>query len=163
MALAFKLIPLCLSVGIAIAQRNPEIEECSGTRSIRRKIVSNFEIVEFSLPLFAKMKKVADIDYIEYYVWYGPMRDKVFMRFMLGPLTGGGAPNKLTDPASKWVEQTWSAGDGTHGSNWFGVGPDGKKWRHLSIPFGFATYKAVPDKAAAYFDKILDTMCYNPR
>jgi hypothetical protein len=39
------------------------------------------------------------------------------------------------------------------------VDDDGRRWRHIAIPFGFAEYEGVPEDAAKYFDKILDTMC----
>src|ERR1035441_7557467 len=112
-----------------------------------RSIVSNFDIVEFYVPLFAHVTKVADIDYVEYYVRYGPKQDKLWLRFMFGGLVGGDSPNDLQKTSIKWTAQTWSCGRVEDGKDWRGSSGDGLRWRHVSIPFGFAAYEgAVPSR-----------------
>jgi len=50
--------------------------------------------------------------------------------------------------------------DHDEGGDWRGKSADGRRWRHIGIPLGgFASYQGVPQKAADYFDRILDTMC----
>jgi hypothetical protein len=132
---------------------------CSDIHRTGRSIVSNFDIVEFYVPLFAHVTKVADIDYVEYYVRYGPKQDKLWLRFMFGGLVGGDSPNDLQKTSIKWTAQTWSCGRVEDGKDWRGSSGDGLRWRHVSIPFGFAAYEGAPPRAADYFDKILDTMC----
>jgi hypothetical protein len=121
--------------------------------------VSHLELVEFYVPRLAKIKKVVDADYVEYFVRYGPERDKLWLRFMLGPLVGGESPQALGDTSIKWKAQKWGCEGQVEGTDWRGVGPEGRTWRHITIPFGFAAYEGASPKAAKYFDKVLDTMC----
>jgi hypothetical protein len=149
--------------GVVIAQVKSDepvkTTSCPDTHRTGRRIVSIFDIVEFHVPPFAHMKRCADVDYVEYYVRYGPKQDKLWLRFMFGILVGGVSPNDLQNTSIKWTAQRWSCGKVEDGKDWRGSSGDGLRWRHLSIPFGFATYQAVPPKAARYFDKIVDTMC----
>jgi hypothetical protein len=75
---AAQLVTAIVLSGLAFGQVKTEgpvkLRPCSASHRSRRKIVSNFEIVEFHLPRFAKMKRVADVDYVEYFVRYGPER-----------------------------------------------------------------------------------------
>lgn len=41
----------------------------------------------------------------------------------------------------------------------FKVHRDGRNWRMLAFPKGFAEYKDVPSRAAQQFDRVLDTLC----
>jgi hypothetical protein len=131
---------------------------CADIHRTGRRIVSKFDIVEFYVPLFAHTKKCADVDYVEYYVRYGPEQDKLWLKFMFGVHVGGASPNDLQNTSIKWTAQKWSCGNFGDGKDWRGSG-DGLRWRHVSIPFGFAAYENAPPKAARYFDKILDMMC----
>lgn len=102
---------------------------------------------------------VRDADYVEYYVRYGPKEEKLWLKFMFGGLVGGHSPDDLGNAALKWTSQKFGCDGHEDGSDWRGVSADGRRWRHVSIPFGSAVYKNVPQKAANYFDKILNTMC----
>jgi hypothetical protein len=132
---------------------------CSTSHRGGRRIVSNLEIVEFHVPRLARMTKVADVDYVEYYVRYGREQDRLWLRFMFGPYVGGEQPHDLGNTSIKWTEHEWGCHQDKDGTDWSGMSTDGRRWRHISIPFGFASYEGAPQKAADYFDKILDTMC----
>ncbi len=159
-------VPLLATIvlsGTAFGQVKPDAvvkrKSCSGTHKSVRRIVSNNDIVEFSVPLFAKIKKIADVDYVEYYVRSGPEQDKMWLRFMLGPTLGEHPPDDLGNTLIQWKAQEWGCFQHEDGTDWRGIGPDGHRWRHMIFPFGFATYKDTPPKAANYFDRILDSMC----
>src|SRR5690348_18208566 len=93
---AAPLIAIIVLSGTTFAQVRSDgpvkLRPCSDVHRIGRRIVSNFEIVDFYVPLFATIKKVADVDYVEYYIRYGPERDKLWLKFMFGGLVGGGSP-----------------------------------------------------------------------
>lgn len=139
-----------------------ELPSCSASHRSGRRIVSGFEMIEFRVPRFARMTKTTDIDYVDYYVLYGPEREKIWLRIMLGPLAGGSSPPQdLNDTSIQWAQRTWECGASRiNGKEWRGSDANGRRWRHIAIPLcGFAAYRNVPAKAAKYFDKILDSMC----
>ncbi len=135
------------------------VPSCAKVHRSGRRIVSQLEIVEFYIPRFAHLTKVRDVDYVEYYVCYGPKQEKLWLKLMFGPLVGGHSPDDLGKPSIQWASQKWGCHGDEDGTDWRGIAEDGRRWRHVSIPFGFAAYQNVPPKAADYFDKILDTMC----
>jgi hypothetical protein len=160
---AARLIATIVLSGTAFGQVKSDgpvqLRPCSDAHRSGRRIVSILEIVEFYVPRFAKIKRVADVDYVEYYVRYGPERDKLWLKFMFGGQVGGVSPQDLGNTSIKWTAQKWGCHGEDDGTDWSSIGPDGRRWRHIAIPFGFATYQNASPKAADYFDKILDTMC----
>jgi hypothetical protein len=136
---------------------NPQ--SCATTKRTGRRIVSNPDVVEFRIPHSAHIRKVQDIDYEEYFVWFGNEREKPRMNFMFGGMVGGQSPHDLSNPQIHWTSRKWGCHNDEDGTDWRGIGTDGRKWRHISVPFGFAAYEGVPQRAAEYFDKILETMC----
>jgi hypothetical protein len=135
------------------------VPSCDKAQRSGRRIVSNLKIVEFYVPRLAHLTKVRDVDYVEYYVRYGPKEHGLWLKFMFGGLVGGHSPDDLQNASIKWTSQKWGCHGDEDGADWRGVDSDGQRWRHVSIPFGFAVYKNAPQKAADYFDKILNTMC----
>jgi|KBSMisStaDraftv2_1062788.scaffolds.fasta_scaffold24450_2 hypothetical protein len=123
-----------------------------------RRIISNFEILEFHLPRFAHITKVSDVDYVEYYVRYGPAPPKVWLKFMFGLSVGGYSPDDLENTSIKWTARKQICNGSEVGTDWRCATFNGRRWRHVSVLFGFAEYRDVPAKAADYFDKILDTV-----
>lgn len=161
--LAAAIVAAVLS-GVAFGQvkssGSANVPACANVQRSGQRIVSNLGMVEFSVPAFSHVTKAADVDYVEYYVRYGPKQDKLWLKFMFGPIVGGQSPHDLADSSINWTARDWGCYGQAVGTDWRGVGTDGRRWRHIAITLGgFATYEAVPPKAADYFDKILDSMC----
>ena len=146
-----------------LAQTNAtsiHLPSCSSARHRGRRIVSTIaETVVFYVPRFAHMQETQDVDYVEYDVRYGPKEDKVWLKFMFGGLVGGHSPDDIGNSSIHWTSQRLQCNQHDGGTDWRGTDGDGRRWRHVSIPLGFAAYRDVAPKAAEYFDKILDTMC----
>jgi hypothetical protein len=115
--------------------------------------------LDASLTRSAYVKRVQDIDYEEYFLRYGRKQDRLWMNFMFGPMVGGQSPHDLHNTEIRWSSRKWGCHNDEDGTDWQGTGTHGRRWRHISIPFGFAGYEGVPQTAADYFDKILDSMC----
>jgi hypothetical protein len=152
-------VSLAAAFGQGATERPVKRTPCANSHQSGRRIVSNLDIVEFYVPRFAKTKRRADVDYVEYYIRYGPERDKLWLKFMFGPMVGGHSPHDLDNSSIQWTSRKWACNGDEDGTDWIGVEADGRKWRHIAIPLGFATYQGVPPKAADYFDRILNTMC----
>ncbi len=100
-----------------------------------------------------------DVDYVIYHIQYGAAAEKLWLTMMFGGLVGGQTPHQLQDSSIKWSASKWSY-SGIEGGDWKGTAADGRRWRHVNIPLsGYAAYEGVPQKAADFFDKILDSMC----
>jgi hypothetical protein len=136
-----------------------KVQSCAKAHRTGQRIVSNMEIVEFDIPRSAHMTRVTDIDYEKYYVRFGRKQDKLWINFMFGALVSGFKPRELENTSITWTAHKWGCHNDDDGTDWHGIGTDGRRWRHISIPFGFAAYEGVPPNAADYFDKILDTIC----
>ena len=135
-----------------------EFPVCTRKGLFSRRIVWSAEIVEFSIPWRAKVQRMTDDDYYIDYVRYRTGGQEYSLRMMTGPLAGGETPIELGDTSIIWTKSKWSCKYAS-GSDWKGVSADGRRWRHRGIPFGSASYRGAPEKAAKYFDKILESMC----
>src|SRR5580765_4166507 len=83
-----------------------------------RRIISNFEILEFHLPRFAHITKVSDVDYVEYCVRYGPAPPKVWLKFMFGLSVGGYSPDDLENTSIKWTARKQICNGSEVGTDW---------------------------------------------
>jgi hypothetical protein len=126
---------------------------------VGRRIFSMADFVELRVPRFAHITRTSDTDYVRYSVRYGSSRDAQWLGLFTGAMVGGDRPDDIRNSSINWTSEAWGCHREAGGTDWRGVGPDGRRWRHITFPFGFATYEGVTPKAAAYFDKILDTMC----
>jgi hypothetical protein len=122
-----------------------------------RRIPSEFELLWFRLPLFAHVTKGADADYVHYSVRYGPKESPQWLGFYFGPLMGGYEPHDPGNASIKWTARDLICDNVPKATDWRGSTPDGRRWRHMGIVFGFADYQDVSPDAAHYFDKILDS------
>jgi hypothetical protein len=108
-AAAAPLIATIVFSGMALGQVKSyapvKLKNCSDAHRSGRHIAPNPEIVRFFVPRFATVQKVADIDYVEYFVRYGPKRDKMWLKFMFGGLVGGESPHDLLSTSIKWTAQ----------------------------------------------------------
>ena len=93
---------------------------CAHRHTIGRRVVSHLDIVEFSVPYFAHVTKVRDVDYIEYYVRYGPQEDMIWLRFMFGVHTGGSSPDDIGNMSIRWTTQKWGCYQDIDGTDWRG-------------------------------------------
>ncbi len=135
---------------------------CSGQRPRGTRIVSDLNLFEFVVPKRVVVKKIADIDYRDYRVAYGPPNRREWMQLMFGPLVSSGPPRKewLTSSV-RFSEQSWSCGK-LAGLEMRGVSADSKRSRWTGFFMGFASYEGVSKEAANFFDSIIDSMCCRP-
>jgi hypothetical protein len=132
---------------------------CGSAIGLGRRIVSESGLVEFRVPLFAAMTKTYDVDYVIYGIRFGEKEQRLSLIMMFGIFAAKRVPHALENKSITWTSTQWSCGEkAISDSDWRGIADD-LRWRHISIPFGYAAYQGVPKKAADYFDRILDTMC----
>ena len=132
---------------------------CSPVFRFGRRIVSDSGLVEFRAPRSAEITKSKCDDYVIYRIGYGEKAQKSGLIMMFGQYAAKPVPHALENKSIKWTSTPWSCGEkAISGNDWRGIADD-LRWRHISMPFGYAAYQGVPEKAADYFDKILDTMC----
>ncbi len=134
------------------------LRACDDAHRTGRRISSHLDTVALYIPYFAHMTKVQDADYVNYFVRYGPERDKLWLTFLFSMGTPS-APPALQNPEIGWTAQKLFCNRLEYGKDWRGSADDGRRRRYVALPFEYATYEGVPPRAAKYFDKISGTMC----
>lgn len=132
---------------------------CSKLNRSGRRVISMNHIVEFYIPPSAHLTETTDADYVDYSVQYSPGREKMWLKFTVGPMVGEYSPHDAQSRAIRWTWRKWTC-NGIEGNDVRGRSSDGARWRYINIPAsGFAAYEGVGARPADYFDGILDTMC----
>jgi hypothetical protein len=162
-ALVTAVVLPCVVIGQTATKDGKKLPDsrpsCSTSLGFGRRIFSLMGIVEFRVPRSAHITRALDADYVKYSVRYGSNPDAQWLGLFFGVTVGGESSNDLENTSIKWTAQKWRCHQDEDGTDWRGASSDGRRWRHIAVPFGFAAYEGVTPKAAAYFDKILDTMC----
>jgi hypothetical protein len=115
-----------------------------------------------SLPKGAITKDLDGVDYQNYFVGFGKGKKRVWMLHGFGPNWSSG------DPPKPWIEEltsverrTWRfKGNNDQGVDIRGKTSDGKYTRFFGAFGETIKYHEVPQEAAIYFDKIIDSVCY---
>jgi hypothetical protein len=152
-------IATAILAGPAFAQG--AVTACSSSRVGGRQIGS--WAAKFRVPRSAHMIRAIDADYVHYSVRYGPKSSPEWLGFYFGALVGGGSPNDLGNPSITWHSRQLACHEDAVGTDWRGIGADGRRWRHIALFGGLAKYEGISPKAADYFDKIIGTMCCGER
>jgi hypothetical protein len=133
------------------------LSSCTAPHKRGRRIVSPMDLFEFFIPRSAVITKQQDVDYIEYYVFFGQKKNNQRLRLMFGPNARGGFDHQPS-PGIEWTKTPWICPQ-VGAIDVSGKNKDGRQWRSLSFAGGFASYEVLPPDAAEYFDRILDTVC----
>ena len=134
------------------------------TSASGRQLKTHFNLVHFRLPFRARVNTITDADYREYRIPYGTGPRHSWLRIMTGHLSAAPKPPEMDNPAIQWQTRDRACLPPTPAKDHTGSNASGHRWRHIAFPFGFAAYSDVPPPAAAYFDKILNTLsCREPR
>jgi hypothetical protein len=121
------------------------------------------DLLRLSVPDGAELKKTFDTDYGTYAIAFGPANNRVWLKGIYGNnSTRGVVPKQWLAASTKVRRRTWVLGRGT-GTDIRGTLKNGNRWRY----FGHATedfyYYDVSTEAAAYFDRIIDNVCFQLR
>jgi hypothetical protein len=133
------------------------LPSCTTPHRRGRRIVSPMDLFEFFIPRSAPITKQQDIDYLEYYIFFGQKESNLWLRLMFGSTACGGF-DRQPSASIDWIKTPWICPQ-VRGIDVSGKNKDGRRWRSLSFASGCASYEALPPDAADYFDQILDTAC----
>jgi hypothetical protein len=149
-------LALLLSVSAsAIAQEQYSIPACrSGSKS---KLGG---LLKLSLPKGAIVKKGHDVDYEDYSVGFGKEEKRVWLSGIYGPLASSGrAPKDWIAASSKASQLVWKFRR-LEGADAKGRLANGNYWRYFGQYGESIRYYDAPAEAAAYFDKIVASVCF---
>lgn len=168
MSLAPLLCFALLSWGMeqsAMAQNQLAIPACAQTRCQGERAKHWMGQFQFCIPRGMKYRRAAGFE--------GDLHDRVtisvqgerseMVLFTANPTWGPVKPSPTDwpriDPAQpeRIRTQHWRCAEGTGRD--FRFQREGRHWRMISFPDGFAEYKNVPLKAAQAFDRVLDSLC----
>jgi hypothetical protein len=111
-----------------------------------------------------KLKMVRDIDYAEYALGFRDTHTKpsAWLTGIYGPSASSGQPSRLMMEQNVFSRRTWTFRD-VEGVDIRGSTNSGNFWRYVGTYGEAIDYFDVSREAADYFDKFLDTLCYDPR
>jgi len=124
---------------------------------------SLFFMLEPSKREGTKLRKVVDADYELYYIRFRNSRD--FLQIGSGhSWCNGCGPSKQDMDDSTGVSSRDIAfgpeNSRIHGKDARGKLIKGGYWRHVAAPFETISYRDVSPAAAAFFDSIIDSVCF---
>jgi hypothetical protein len=105
------------------------------------------------VPKNARVRQIKDIDYSEYRVFVNTKGKPEFLTLFLG----NGSPYPLCSAARHWLLKL---PDGTEGTDARCVTADTKVSRSTGFENEYAYYESVSADTAKYFDRIIDSVCY---
>ena len=140
----------------SLAQRKNAIPSC-GTNA-NTKIVG--DILKLSVPEGVELKQSFDTDYGTYAISFGSANNRVWLTGIYGNnSTRGVLPKKWLAASTKVTRRTWLLGRGA-GIDIRGTLKNGNRWRYFGHPTEDFHYYDVSTEAAAYFDRIIDNVCF---
>jgi hypothetical protein len=111
------------------------------------------------VPKGAVLRKGRDIDYTSFSIGYGPAESRVWLSGIEGPMASLGVPPEdWILKATEFSERSYRSGE-TVGFDMRGRLADGTYWRYVGRLGESVNYGGVSQEAAAFFDKILDSIC----
>jgi hypothetical protein len=145
------------SVTVAAQSSQYSIPECNLSKS--QKFVG--DRLRLPLPKGAIIKTGRDIDYEDYYIGFGVKKNRVWLSGIYGPTaTGGKVSNQWLTGSNDITQRIWKFSGGGEGIDVKGKLANGNYWRYLGQYGEAIKYYDVPAEAAAYFDKIIENLCY---
>ena len=114
-------------------------------------------IIQFTAPNGVRLRHVSDIDYRTTSLRHG----RSWLQFGTGPHWIYGLPSAREFTAmTHVVERDVIIPRGIAGAEYRGTRPDGSRWRTIVFFLESIKYEA-PASDAAFFDRILDSLCYS--
>jgi hypothetical protein len=157
------LLPIVLLIGgllisSGICQGNYLVKNCdfrSGPKFGGR--------LKIEIPDGAIYKRANDVDYDGFFVGFGPKKNRFWLHTIWGPYGSSGQPPKEWISASVSVLTTTILFDGGEGVDARGVYADGNRWRFIGKVGEEFSYNKASENSAAYFDRMLNTLCFDKK
>jgi hypothetical protein len=162
------LITLALLAFFGQQDQSPDpnavsVQSCGSCWS--KRIAHTFGTILFCVPRGMKVQRVAGFE--------GDIRDVITLsrRREIGKLIvlSDGNPSGNRNPPSDWLPTNGPLHSSVHAwrcTEWDGrdlrIDRDGRYWRMITFPFGYAEYGNVPANVSAQFDRVLDSLCCRP-
>jgi hypothetical protein len=140
-----------------------DVHSCGSCWS--KRIAHTFGTMLFCVPRGMKVQRVAGFE--------GDIRDVITLsrRRETGKLIvfSDLNPSGNRNPPSDWLPTAGTLHSKVHG--WrcpegdgrdLRIERDGRYWRMITFPFGYAEYGDVPASIATQFDRVLDSLCCRP-
>ena len=116
-----------------------------------------------TLPKKVKFKHVQDNHYFQYFIGFGKKKDRIWFSGIFGPFgSSGQIPKEWLSASTEVSQRIWTFQD-LEGVDVKGKLENGNYWRYFAIVGEEIKYYNVSSEAAAYFDSIIDTVCYQKR
>lgn len=140
------------------AQKPRLIPACSESAETSKMI--GYGTLRFTLPKDAVVREIKDVDHWRYEIGFGDEKSRVWLIGFNGPNVGDGNVSRDVLSASlKYTRRTW-AFENYKVLDTKGKLRNGRYWREFGRFGEVIVYRNAPAEAAAYFDSIIDTVCF---
>jgi hypothetical protein len=144
------------------AGSNWAVSQCTEKENLEKRKGFWAKYLWFRLPEDVMHKESKDVDYKEDFFIYGAKDKRERLVMMEGHFASSGKPlDRLYLSSKEFDERLVKVGN----AEWLdvrGKTSDGKRWRWVG-GISFVSYEDVSDEAAAYFDKVIDSVCWKER
>jgi hypothetical protein len=132
------------------------IPSCAAVKSGGKRAGASLRV---PIPKGAVLRKGRDIDYTSFSIGYGPAGGREWLSGIAGPMASLGVPPEdWILGATEISERSYKSGDAV-GVDMRGRLTDGTYWRYVGRLGESLNYGGATQEAAAYFNKILDSVC----
>ena len=154
------IFALALGLWIAMSLRAQEqyiVPTCAEPHDSKKFVGGRYRLL---VPKGAIVRRGKDIDYSDYNLGYVVQKKTYWLYGIFGPMaTSGNVPNDWLAASTGVTRRTWKRGD-FGGVDAKGNLSNGNRWRYFGQIGESVEYHDVPAEAAAFFDRIIDGVCY---
>ena len=106
------------------------------------------------------VRKGRDVDYSSYALGFGRKKNRAWLNGIFGPnSTSGQVPREWLSASAEVNQRTWKFAN-LDGVDAKGKLANGNYWRYFGMFGESIQYYNVPPEAAAYFDRVIDSVCF---
>jgi len=143
-----------------LAQEKHTIETCADPFPAKYYVGQQYKLL---IPRGTRVHHGSDIDYSSYSVSYAVQKKTYYwLSGMYGAMTLAYVPEALLTKSTEVTQRAWKRGN-LNGIDTKGKLPNGNLWRYFGQGNELIRYEDVPAEAAAFFDGLLDKVCFRDR
>jgi hypothetical protein len=139
-----------------LGQEKHTIETCADPFQAKHYLGEQYILL---IPKGTRVHHGSDIDYSSYSVGYAVQKKTYRLSGMYGAMTLAYVPEDLLTKSTEVTQRPWKRGD-LNGIDTKGKLANGNLWRYFGQGNELIRYEDVPAEAAAFFDGLLDKVCF---
>jgi hypothetical protein len=141
-----------------VSAQQHTIQPCGDAFDAKHYVGGRYKLL---IPKGIHVRHGADIDYKSYSVGFSVQKKSYWLSGIFG-MVAAYVPEDLLKKSTEVTQRPWKRGD-FNGLDTKGKLPNGNFWRYFGLGDELIRYEDVPAEAAAFFDGLLDKVCFRDR